>query len=65
MMRASLMVLAPLITAPVVAQDSITSFSEAMAKASAGSLAPLQMPDGAKLWRYVSRQLKGDDVDLR
>ena len=47
--------------APAAAND----LGEAMAKASAGQLAPLQMPDGTRRWQFVRQAIKGEHFEER
>jgi hypothetical protein len=64
-MRAALLMSA-LLTVPAMAEDTgVLGFGESMAKASAGALTPLQMPDGSKLFRFVGKELKGEEIEMR
>lgn len=65
-MRA-LILIAAFVVAPSFAADDfgILGFSDSMLKASAGALAPLQMPDGSKVWRFSTKELKGEEIEMR
>lgn len=56
-MRIVICLAALLATGAVSAQDAL---QEAMLKVATGTLAPMQMPDGSKRWRFVRKPTRLD-----
>lgn len=57
--------LAVLLVVNTASGQDVKSFGESMVTVATGSLAPIQMPDGSKLWRWAGKVPKGENVEAR